>query len=497
MNSFSITLFLKMPRKKDNSSYHNSMPGGLFMRRRDALKIIPLSLAGAAGLSAGTGAKTSIPLALRFTSSMREIFERIKHNQSEEILEAAYRVAGAIKRGNKCYVSWDMGHRTEYDIFPDRPGDTDIFIKQLPKDAEKGDLIMTNAAASEEAVNRLRAQHDKGVYVISGPRSWGGDNIGSEQITPEIRKLKVSAFADLWIDLYETAYGAVVNVPGSPYPMGPSSGGAGVLTFWMVVADAARLLAADGKSFAVYGDEPPRSGGEKAVSLNRPLGDIYYEIALEQQKACENEMDRVRGIAEMAVHSVLRGGRTYFYSRYEPFLCAECYARRGGLGLTYGVYGPPEKLALFDDPIQQGKLDLRFRPSEKDTVIMGLVRPDDPDDLAALDLFRKAGTGAAAIGPKTRGGTVPPGRTVPKEADIHVGDACDTYGLFALPGIPRSVCPTSGLVANQLLWMICCEIAEQIIDRTGNVPGIYLNGAMKGGMDRLNEVKQLLKTRGY
>ncbi|MHB9030414.1 MAG: phosphoheptose isomerase family protein [Candidatus Latescibacterota bacterium] len=467
------------------------------MQRREAVKLIPLSLAGIAGLAAGARAKSPTPLALQFTANMREIFERIKHNQSEEILEAAHRVADTVKRGNKCYLSWDMGHRTEYDIFPDRPGDTDIFIKQLPKDAEKGDLIMTNAAASGEAVNRLLAQRDKGVVVISGPRSWGGDNLGNEQIVPEIRKLKVSAFADLWIELYETAYGAVVNVPGSPYPMGPSSGGVGVLSYWMVVADAARLLTAGGKTFNVYGDEPSNSGNAAAVNLNRPLGDVYYETALAGQKACENEMDRVRRMAEMALHTVLRGGRVFFYSRHEPFLCAECYARRGGLGLTYGVYGPPDKLTLFDDPIQQGKLDLQFRPTEKDVVIMGVVKPDDPDDLAALELFRKAGMGVAAIGPKTRGGVVPSGRTVPKEADVHAGDACDAYGLFSLPGISRRVCPTSGFVANQLLWMVCCEIAEQIIDRTGNVPGIYLNGAMKGGMDRLDEVKRLLKERGY
>jgi hypothetical protein len=120
-----------------------------------------------------------------------------------------------------------MGHRTTYDIWPDRPGDTDIFVKDLPTKAEKGDLIITNAAASEELLNRLRRFHEQGVFIIGGPRSWGGDCIGSELIIPEIRNLKVSAISDLWIELYETAYGAVVNVPGSPYPMGPSSGGSG------------------------------------------------------------------------------------------------------------------------------------------------------------------------------------------------------------------------------------------------------------------------------
>ena len=467
------------------------------MHRRNAVKLIPLSLAGIAGLAAGARAESRAPLALQFTAKMRGIYERIKLNQSEEILEAAHRVADTVKSGGKVYASWDMGHRTTYDIFPDRPGDTDIFVKELPKTAEKGDVIFTNAAPTEEEVNRLRALHDKGVFIIAGPRSWGGDNIGGELITPDIRKVRLSPFADLWIELYETAYGAVVDVPGSPYPMGPSSGGVGTLTWWMVTADAARLLTESGKTFTVYGDEPALPPNAVTVRPGRPLGGLYYETALAQQKACENEMDRVSRIAEMAVHTVLRGGRVYNYSRYEPYTCAECYARRGGLGLTFGVYGSPDKLTLFDDPIQKGKLDLRFKPTSKDTVIMGLVRPDDPDDLAALDLFRKAGTRVASIGPRTRGGAIPSGRTVPKETDIHVGDACDTYGIFALPGIPKKICPTSGFVTNQLLWMICCEIADQIIARTGNTPGIYLNGAMEGGMDRLEEVKRLLRERGY
>ena len=74
---------------------------------------------------------------------------------------------------------------------------------------------------------------------------------------------------------------------------------------------------------------------------------------------------------------------------------------------------------------------------------------------------------------------------------------CDTYGLFALPGIKRKICPTSGLINNQIFWAVCCQIAEQIIERTGNAPGIYLSGALKGGMDKLNEVKRLYRERGY
>ena len=467
------------------------------MERRHALKLIPLSLAGIAASGGRAQAHDKTPLALQFTARMREQLDRIKSTQSEVLLETSYRVAETIKNGHKCYISWDMGHRTTYDIWPDRPGDTDIFVKDFPEKAEKGDLIITNAAASEELIAKLRKFHEQGVFIIGGPRSWGGDCIGSELIVPEIRKLKVRPLADLWIELYETAYGAVVNVPGSPFPMGPSSGGSGVMTYWMITANAARLLARSGTSFTVSGDEPSSSAPANLADVNLPLGDLYYEKAVAQQRTIDSERDSIGRIATMAVHSVLRGGRLYIYSRYEPYACAECFARRGGLGLAFGVYGPPDKLVLMDDPVQLGKMDLRFKPTSKDTVIMGLARPDDPDDLASLDYFRKIGMRVASIGPATRDGVVPSGRTVPKETDVHMGGACDTYGLFALPGAKRKICPTSGFMVNQSLWAICLEIAEQIIDRTGTVPGIYLNGAMEGGMERSDEVKKLLRERGY
>ncbi|MDP2984096.1 MAG: hypothetical protein Q8O92_12295, partial [Candidatus Latescibacter sp.] len=271
------------------------------MNRRNVLTLIPLSLAGISTFAGSARAKDKTPLALQFTARMREQFDRIKSTQSEELLEASYRVADTVKSGHKCYISWDMGHRTTYDIWPDRPGDTDIFVKDLPTKAEKGDLIITNAAASEELLGRLRRFHEQGVFIIGGPRSWGGDCIGSEMIVPEIRKLKVRPFSDLWIELYETAYGAVVNVPGSPYPMGPSSGGSGVMTYWMITADAARLLSRSGNSFTVYGDEPTLNANAARVNMNRPLGGLYYETAIAQQKTIESEIDRIGRIAEMAV----------------------------------------------------------------------------------------------------------------------------------------------------------------------------------------------------
>ncbi len=462
------------------------------MNRRTMLKSIAPAVA-AAGMMARDGfASAKRPLGLEFLATCRDLLEKIRSNAADEMLEASHRIAETKKQGGKCYISWDLGHGTEYDIWPDRPGNTDIFTYGIPDSAGKGDLILANFYDE-----RVKKHHDSGAFLISGSCSWGADNIGSELIRDEFQHMKYSPFADLWIELYATSYGALMNVPGEITPMGPQSGVVGMMTYWMMVADAARLLAADGVAFKVFGNEPPLSRNAPRVDTKSPAGQRYYDAAVKQQRALENEFDAIDRIATMAVHATLTGGRVYVYSRHERNLCGEATVRRGGLSMTFGVYGPPEKLMLMDDPLQQGLVDLSFRPTDKDIVIMGISGPDDPDDLASLDLFKKRGVGLASIGPATKNGVAPSGRSVPKETDIHIGGMADAYGLLAFPGVERKVAPTSGLINNQAFWAVCCQIAEQFIARTGTPPGIYMSGALKGGMEKLNEVKRVLNERGY
>ena len=104
--------------------------------------------------------------------------------------------------------------------------------------------------------------------------------------------------------------------------------------------------------------------------------------------------------------------------------------------------------------------------------------------------------GVAAIGPETCDGKIPE-NAISKKVDLYAGAMMDTYGLFALPGIKRKVAPTSGLVNNQIFWSVCCQIAEQILERTGNAPVIFLSGALKGGLERLDGDKEVYLKRGY
>jgi hypothetical protein len=73
----------------------------------------------------------------------------------------------------------------------------------------------------------------------------------------------------------------------------------------------------------------------------------------------------------------------------------------------------------------------------------------------------------------------------------------DTYGLFALPGADRKICPTSGLLVNVLFWTTMVQLAEEIMRYTGNTPAVLSTGAVVGGAEQRKRAGGLVKTRGY
>ena len=97
----------------------------------------------------------------------------------------------------------------------------------------------------------------------------------------------------------------------------------------------------------------------------------------------------------------------------------------------------------------------------------------------------------------TRDGLVPSGETVPGLSELHLGNMYNAYGLFAVPGVERKVYPTSGLLVNQMFYALQMQIAEKIIERTGNTPRIDANAAIKGGVEKRRLDFEIIKKRGY
>ncbi len=467
------------------------------MKRRDTFRLIPLSLAGLAGIAgtAFTQEKHRMcpkacpckmsghsqigphpePLSVRYLKKVRGMLTRIRETESENLLEASYAIARTVMNKGTCWYSWDMGHSITFDLVPGRNGVPEIFTVGFnPEKAKDGDLFLGNIWGGPHNV-----LEEKDILVIGSPVPWGGDAKLAELIVRDSAKVKMRPYADIWIETYVSTLGAIMHVPGMPAPIGPVSGVIGMVTFWMMVGDACRILAREGKSVPVKGDEPKPSGA--SISLHEPIMDNYLEQIMLQMEMIGAELGNIRQIARMAVDSVLAGGKVYCYSRYGASLSSEASTRRGGLALTQGITDTGGK----------------FKGTPDDLVIMGIFQPEDEADLKNLDAFRKSGMKIVSMGPMTRNIKIPEGRTVPKEADVHVGRMCDTYGLYILPGFERKICPTSGAILNQIFWATCMEIVEEMIRRTGNVPGVFFSAAIKNGTEHMHRMHELYRERGY
>ncbi|MBT4483889.1 MAG: hypothetical protein HOC71_09455 [Candidatus Latescibacteria bacterium] len=462
------------------------------MKRRDAIRILPLSIAGMAGhaLSEKMPVKQNSgyhePLSMRYVTKVIDMLTWIRENQSENLLEASYAIADTVQNGGQCWQSgWDAGH-TQADLWPGRNGEPEIFKTwNGPEDSKDGDLLITGSSrGTEEFIKHLT---EKDIVLVSHPSPWSGDAKFPELVRDDIRKLSLKDHANIWIETNNSTLGGIMYLPGMPAPIGPVSAVIGKVTIWMMIADACRILARRGISLPVRGDEPELS--EKVdwksfsgwVSLYDPLMDNYFKEVITQLKMIRTELGNIRKIGKMAADSVIEGGTLYGYSRYTS-IAGEANTRRAGLALTRGIYG------------RDGGT---FKGSSKDCVIMGITKPDDEIDLHFFDEFKKSNMRIASIGPMTRNIIVPEGRAVHKETEVHVGRMCDTYGLFAVPGFAQKICPTSGVVINQLFWACIMEFAEQFIERTGNVPAVYYSGALKGGMEHYIRMQNISNEQGY
>lgn len=460
------------------------------MQRRDAVRLIPMTLAGIGSLVRKTvaeppsgaysapGQVLGVP-ALAYQKNVLDMLRWIRENQSEKLLESSYAIARTLRKGNTFWLNWDQGHGTNSEMYPGRHG-LPLFCSQgyNPGQAKKGDLLMASRILSNEGFEDLAK---KDIFVIGSPSPWSGDARGFENIREDIQPMKIRPHADIWIETNITSIGPIIKIPGMPAPIGPISGPLYMTLMWMIFADVCRILSIEGKPVKVDGDEPALKGDQVPwEQLADPLLDNYLEEIGREMELIGAELGDVRKIASMAVDTLLNGGTVYYYSRYSYTFATENTGRRGGFS--------------FARALSDGKID----GTAKDCVIMGVYQPDDEVDLKNLREFKKRGMRVASIGPVTRDFQIPEGPCVHKEVEVHAGQMMDTYGLFAIPGFERKVCPTSGVLMFTINWTVSLEIIEQIRQRTGgNVPGVNFSGALKWGNGFNSRVRSMANDRGY
>ena len=70
------------------------------MKRRDALRLMPLA-AAATAVPGIVRAGDTTPFGLQYTAKVRALMERIRAESSDDMVEASWRMAEAVKRGDR------------------------------------------------------------------------------------------------------------------------------------------------------------------------------------------------------------------------------------------------------------------------------------------------------------------------------------------------------------------------------------------------------------
>ena len=458
------------------------------MNRREAVRIIPLTLAGLVNFIRHAGAAEtmeewgSLPPVSEYQKNILEMLTEVQETQSENLLESAYAISRKLLKGNTFWLNWDQGHSTRSEMFPGRNG-FPLFCTQGydMKKSKKGDILMANRSLRSGSYDDLVK---KDIFVIGSSSPWGGDVIGAkEYVRPDIEKLQIRPYSRIWIENSIDCFGGRIYIPGQIAPTGPVSGALFITIMYMIFADVCRILAIEGKPVPVDGDEPALSERENVnwVDLADPLMDNFLDQIRREMELIGSELGDLRKIASMVVDTLLSGGTVYYYSRYSYAYASETTGRRSGL--------------TFATSATNSLTDGNIKGTSKDCVVMGVYKPDDEADLKNLDQFKKIGMRVASIGPISRDYEIPQGRAVHKETEAHVGRMMDTYGYFAIPGFEKKVCPTSGIMIFTIHWTIGLEVIRQIQERTGgNLPSFNLSGALK-----LNDgwPRPMVNDRGY
>lgn len=460
------------------------------MKRRDTFRLIPLTFAGLGAYSGALSAEESAPrplddgtprpLPLEYPKVIMNMLDWVRKNQSENLMEASYAISRSLRKKGRIWINWDQGHSTQGEMFPGRHGMPEFLTHGYdPKQAKDGDVLMASRILTDEGFEDVAK---KDIVVIGAPSPWSGDAIGFGNVRKDIQKLKIRSISDIWIETNMTSIGPILTAPGMPAPIGPVSGPLYLSIMWAILADVCRICSIEGVPVKVMGDEPKLSGANvNWIDPTQPLMDDYLDTVVRELELVGSELGDIRKTATMAVDTILNGGSVYYYSRYASTYRGEATGRRGGFAFAKGVSdGEDVKL------------------TSKDCVIMGVFQPDDEADLKNLDSFKNAGVQVASVGPIMRDFAIPKGRCVHKETSVHSGRMSDTYGIFAVPGIDRRVCPTSGISMIAVHWATSIEIIEQIRIRTnGNVPGVHYSGVLNWGNEFNRRVRAIAQDRGY
>ncbi|MCR4426461.1 MAG: sugar isomerase domain-containing protein [Firmicutes bacterium] len=245
------------------------------------------------------------------------------------------------------------------------------------------------------------------------------------------------------------------------------------------------------------------------------LGEKYLEAVREVlSRIGETQKQSLARAAELAAEAIAKGGAIHLLDTGH-LLMHEMFGRVGGLMLLRPVQltlevenpGPKRrgrskpKVYLDEIPgLPQFVLD-RSEIYPGDVLIIGSVSGKNVLPVGVALLAREQGVKVIALTSVEYSRFLEPrhpsGKRLFEVADV-VLDNCGVVGdaTLEVPGMEAKICPTSGIAAACLMWMLEAEIVEALLAR-GMKPHVYLSNHMPGAGEFNRRALEEYESQGY
>jgi uncharacterized phosphosugar-binding protein len=199
------------------------------------------------------------------------------------------------------------------------------------------------------------------------------------------------------------------------------------------------------------------------------LSDQYMDAVDTHMAALTDIIPAVRDVAVLIARIVADGG-SVFVSDHYGILDGELSGRASGLALFRSL----EESAT--------------EPAAGDVLLLCTYHSADHQDLDKVRLAKEGGITVIVISPAGELADI---------ADLAITNGTDPQnGVLTIHGIGTPFCPTSGLTAAVIGWMIVAETTAAL-RVAGLTPTVYWGAHLKGGAEQRIEAARRFAAEGY
>lgn len=378
----------------------------------------------------------------------------------EREMKTAYEL---VKKGGTIYSQITSGHFPTAETALDRAGQPAVFAF-LSRNAEKdeyaklksGDMIITNTIN----LNNIEAMK-RGIRVVVVTVNYypfyktpPGEGY---QIEYEGKLLKMEDTGHVTIDSQMPWDNGLVHAPQNPqFAIIPGGGLTQAVVYWMCAAELAGLLA---------------NNGVKTDNWARR----YVQICIDRAVMVGSDRMKVEAVANVCADLVTKGGRWYVFS-------ANHAIPSDALAVANG---PMVTRAYKADQIKAG-----------DIVMIGSYESGNAEEIVVARESRNKGAFVIALAPFSTDGDSSGDRLF-KETDAAFNTySPESWGVVPVKGRDKAVCPTTGVIADLVMWLLVSEWTENMAVR-GEFPLFYKGLFMKNGREYIDMVIPYSRVRGW